>query len=270
MPTRDVAAEFDQISLVYDETREPLDPHTIDGLSRALRRAGTSSLLEVGVGTGRVAGPLTERGFDVTGLDASIGMLSKARAKGLPKLVRGSGYRLPFGDTTFDATLFVHVLHVLDAPESAVREAARVSRVGACALVHPRSNDGKDEVTPEDGPREILREILREQGFPTPPRANPRTKERELLGRLPPDSLEVLGECDVTESLRDRLDRLAKRGQRSLLTIPPEALRRAVEVARERVGDRTVTYRRVEALALWRPERWSADTAPGATSASLQ
>ena len=257
MPTREVAAQFDQISLVYDETRDPLDSETVDRLAEVLARVGVSSLLEVGVGTGRVAQPLVDRGIRVTGLDASRGMLAKARGKGLVRLIRGSGYRLPFPNDTFDATLFVHVLHVLDDPSAAVREGARVSRRGVFALVHPRREEGATPPRREEEPRRLVREALQEQGYTVAPRSSPWTKERDLLSQMPPDSIQVVGEKDVTESLRSRIDRMAKRGHRNLLSVPPEALRRAVEVARERVGDRTVTYHRVEALACWSPGRWS-------------
>jgi ubiquinone/menaquinone biosynthesis C-methylase UbiE len=265
MATKEVAAQFDQISEVYDATRDPLDGATVDGLSDVLRAAGVSSILEVGVGTGRVARPLLERGFAVAGIDASKGMLAKARAKGLPRLVRGSGYRLPFADGTFDATLFVHVLHVLDDQRAALREATRVGRQGAYALVHPRGERGATGGRREDEPRWVLRTILEEQGFTMPPRASPWAKEQDILTRLPPDSLRVLSESDVTESLRSRLDRLEKRGHRNLLTIPPEAMARAIATARERVGDRTVTYHRVESLATWRAGRF--DPAPTPPSA---
>jgi ubiquinone/menaquinone biosynthesis C-methylase UbiE len=257
MPTREVAAQFDQISLVYDETRDPLDPPTVDGLVKALRLRGAASVLEVGVGTGRVAKPLIDHGISVVGIDASRGMLARARAKGLPDLVRGSGYRLPFSEGTFDATLFVHVLHVLDDPSSAVREATRVSRVGAFALVHPRGTDGAGGAHRQDEPRHLVREILAEQGFPVSARSSPWTKERDFMTLHPPDATEIVSEKDVTESLRSRIDRLAKRGQRNLLDIPPEALSKAIELARERVGDRTVTYHRVESLASWSAGRWS-------------
>ena len=265
MPTREVAAQFDRISLVYDETRDPLDASTLDALAGELRRAGASSLLEVGVGTGRVAKPLSDRGVVVTGLDASRGMLAKARAKGLARLVRGSGYRLPFRDGAFDGALFVHVLHVLDDPVTAVREAARVSRVGAYALVHPRGEGAGVAARREDEPRRLLAEALREQGYATEPRASPWIKERDFLAVHPPDSLRVIGERDVTESLRARVDRLATRGHRNLLDVPPEVLARAVEVARERVGDRAVTYHRVEALAGWSPGSGSVAPATGST-----
>jgi ubiquinone/menaquinone biosynthesis C-methylase UbiE len=254
MPTREVAAQFDQISLVYDETRDPLDLPTIDGLAARLKSAGVSSILEVGVGTGRIAKPLSDRDLEITGVDASKGMLAKARDKGLPRLLRGSGYHLPFRDRSFDATLFVHVLHVLDDPMTAVREAARVSRVGTFALIHPHTDDDPARAARrENEPRRMVAEILREQGYPIPPRSSPWSKEREFLARHPPDSLLVLSEKDVTESLRSRVDRLEKGGHRNLLAIPPAALRQAIEIARERVGDGTTTYHRVEALARWGP-----------------
>jgi ubiquinone/menaquinone biosynthesis C-methylase UbiE len=265
MPTKEIAAEFDEISLVYDETRDPLDATTIEGLVGTLREVGAASVLEVGVGTGRVAKPLSERGIAVTGLDASRGMLTKARAKGLSRLVRGSAYRLPFPDGTFDSALFVHVLHVLDDPARAIREASRVGRRGTFALVHPpRRKDGED-TRREDEPRSLVREILREQGFPIPPRQSLWVKERDLLARFPPDGLVVVSEREVTELLRARIDRLAKRGHRNLLTIPPEALDRAIGVARERVGERTVTYTRVEALASWTTRRGETDPEPSPT-----
>ncbi|HTW39427.1 MAG TPA: methyltransferase domain-containing protein [Thermoplasmata archaeon] len=251
MPTREVAAEFDQISDVYDATREPLDAATIEGLALALHSAGARRILEVGIGTGRVAKPLLDRGFDITGVEPSRGMFAKARAKGIDRIVRGSGYRLPFADGAFDATLFVHVLHVLDDPMRAIHEAARVGRLGAFALVHPRSDDPSKPRT--EFPRHLVRDILAEQGYPMPPRSPPWVKERDLLTRFPPDRLQVVSETDVTESLRDRIDRLEKRGQRQLLKVPPEVVHRAIATARERVGDRTVTYHRVEALATWGP-----------------
>jgi len=250
MPTREVAREFDTISAVYDETREPLDGATVAGLGAALRSAGGTHVLEVGVGTGRVARPLLEAGFDVTGVDASAGMMAKARAKGVQRLVRGSAYRLPFPDSSFDVALFVHVLHVLDDPARALREAQRVARNGAFALVHPPRAAGED-LPREEHLRHLIRNALAEQGYPVPPRASPWTKERDLLERLPPRSLQVLSEREVTESLRERVDRLEKRGQRYLLSVPPEVMHRAVESVRREVGDRTVTYHRVEAVANW-------------------
>ncbi|HTW56042.1 MAG TPA: methyltransferase domain-containing protein [Thermoplasmata archaeon] len=262
-PTRQVAAEFDEISAVYDETRDPLAPKTLDALAAEFGRDGVRSLLEVGVGTGRIASPLAARGLAITGIDASRGMLARARAKGLGDLVRGSGYRLPFADETFDAALFVHVLHVLERPEEALREASRVTRFGVFALVHPRGAGWGSLDRTDGGARGALRGALEELGYPLPPRdTNPWSKERTLLTSVPPDDVRTIAETDVTISLRQRLDRLARRGQRHLLKVPPETLRRAIELARARVGDRTVTVHRVESLAIWSPGRWATAASP--------
>jgi ubiquinone/menaquinone biosynthesis C-methylase UbiE len=254
MSNREIATSFDQISRVYDETRDPLEPAAVDRIAQSLRKAGVRSILEIGVGTGRVARPLLDRGFEVTGADLSRGMLAHARSKGIGRLVRASGYRLPFEPRAFDATLMVHVLHMLERPAALLREARRVSRVGTFAIVNPRRDRPRRRWT--DGPpRHLLRRILAQQGYPLRRWPNLPRRERGVLARHPPDRLEVVDERDVTVSVASRLDRLAKRGQRGLLHVPPKVLQRAIAEARAQAGDRTFTSHRVLSLALWRADR---------------
>ncbi len=248
-----VSRDFDTLSSVYDETREPLEPETIRGLADFLHERGMHSLLEVGVGTGRVARPLVDHGLEVVGIDASRGMLGYAVRKGLPYLVRGDAYRLPFSDRTFDATLFVHVLHLLDRPDDGLREAARVARRGVLAVLDLPSSDRAGPSTPEEEPRRILREILTQAGYPDLLRAGPRLKEQEILRRHPAAEVRVLFDREVTEPLSKRIDRIEKRAYRHVLRIPPEVLAAAVAEARSRVGTRTVTHRRREAVVRWDP-----------------
>lgn len=244
---------FDEISRVYDATRDPVDSRTVERIVAALARHDMASLLEVGVGTGRMALPLSERGVAVTGLDASRGMLARARIKGLARLVRGSAYRLPFGDQTFDAALFVHVLHLLDDPRVALLEACRVARRGAVALVRPGRPGRGEALDPRLRPRRLVYESLARQGYPVPARASgpPHVRERRLLAEIPPDHLEVVREERVTEALARQLEICSVGASRWTLHVPPDVLRRAVEEARAAVGERTVTYFRVEALAFW-------------------
>jgi len=272
MAELDAAAAFDRISSVYDATRSPIDPETMDAIARHFTGRGISKILEVGVGTGRIALPLLERRFSVVGVDASAGMLARARAKGVPALVRGTAYRLPFRDGAVDATLFVHVLHVLDEPEAALREACRVGRSGATALVRPPLESGTDRVERNDfAPDRLVAEILAREGHPLPRRrGGPRVREGRLLRSLPPDELEIVSDRTVTEPLAERLAFIGARASRHFLDVPPELLARAVAEARERIGERTVTYRHVEALATWnRPPATRASTAEplGPTSA---
>ncbi|MEE2767846.1 MAG: class I SAM-dependent methyltransferase [Actinomycetota bacterium] len=51
------------------------------GVSDLVAETGNGPILELGVGTGRLALPLAERGLEVTGLDASSEMLDRLRAK---------------------------------------------------------------------------------------------------------------------------------------------------------------------------------------------
>ncbi len=253
MPLPDAARQFDQISPEYDATRPPLEPETVLGIVRVLRAHGVRDLLEVGVGTGRVAVPLADTGLRVTGVDAARGMLSRARAKGLSRLVRGSAYRLPFKEGAFDAAIFVHVLHVLDEPARAIAEAARAAPKGVYGLVRPGTGD-EPERAEGWGARRRVFEILRAQGYEVSGRGRgwPHRRERELLASFPPDELVVLADRTVTEPVARMLDMMARRASRHVLDVPPEALARAVEEVRREVGDRTFTFRRIEALAAWR------------------
>jgi ubiquinone/menaquinone biosynthesis C-methylase UbiE len=255
MTEPDVVAAFTQISPVYDATRAPLDDATIDTIAAKLHERNIVSVLEVGVGTGRIARPMSERGFEITGVDASPGMLAKARAKGVGRLVRGNAYQLPFRPGSVDTTLFVHVLHLLDDPVAALQEACRVGRQGATALVRPPRDDTESSgPKSENGPRRVVAEILAREGYPVPRRpgtGGPRRQESRLLRAVPPDRLEIVADRTETEPLARRLDMIEMGAARNFLDIPSEILRRAVAEARTQLGDRTVTYRRVEALATW-------------------
>lgn len=253
MPRNEIVEAFDQISTVYDTTRDPLDSVTVDAMAARLKERGIRSILEVGVGTGRVSAPLVARGFEMTGVDASRRMLSFARSKGLHRLIRGDAFRLPLPDEAFDTTLFVHVLHLLDRTSEALAEAKRVSRQGVTALVHPPDprRGGAADGSIHD-PRRIVYRYLAREGYPVSDRdGGPRGRERRLLNEIPPDELIVLSDREVTERLSKRLDMFARRGSRNTLSIPADVLHRATEAARAEIGDRMVTYRRIEALATW-------------------
>ncbi len=77
--------------------------------------------LEVGVGTGRFAAPLSV----AIGLDPSVVMMEAARRRGVG-CVRGIAERLPFRGGAFDLVLMVTVDFLLSDKAAAFREAARV------------------------------------------------------------------------------------------------------------------------------------------------
>jgi ubiquinone/menaquinone biosynthesis C-methylase UbiE len=148
---------FDRVADVYDETRGH-PPEVAAAISDSLCAAlpPAARLLEVGVGTGRIARPLIERGIRITGLDLSPKMLAHLTAAlpagvSSPGLVIGDGCRLPFENASFQAALFVHIFHLLPDWREAVAEARRVLQPGGL-LIH-----GGEERQP-DGPQEQIRD----------------------------------------------------------------------------------------------------------------
>jgi ubiquinone/menaquinone biosynthesis C-methylase UbiE len=145
---------YDLAAERYDAIKK-FDPDTESAfvawpLRRRLKGQGMPLVLDVATGTGRL--PfflLSEPEFNgrVVGLDASEGMLVRARNKLAPfgdraALVRQSAQALPFADTTFSAVTCLEALEFLPDERSALREMARVLRPGGVLLVTRRQ--GRD------------------------------------------------------------------------------------------------------------------------------
>lgn len=87
------------------ETRDPEQTELeVDFVSSQIRPSGR--VLDLPCGTGRVAVPLSQRGFDVAGLDISEAVLAVAR-RAAPDLDlrQGDMRELPWPDSSFDAVL---------------------------------------------------------------------------------------------------------------------------------------------------------------------
>lgn len=68
----------DHIADIYDEFYGAYDPASIELLAEL---AGEGPALELGIGTGRIALPLIDKGVHVEGIDASQAMLTKLKSK---------------------------------------------------------------------------------------------------------------------------------------------------------------------------------------------
>ncbi|MCA0423919.1 MAG: metalloregulator ArsR/SmtB family transcription factor [Proteobacteria bacterium] len=99
------------------------------------------ALLDIGTGTGRMLELLAPKAARATGIDASPAMLAVARANleraGLRnvQLRQGDVYALNPGETGFSLIIIHQVLHFLDDPARAVREAARLLAPGGRLLI---------------------------------------------------------------------------------------------------------------------------------------
>ena len=70
----------DAIADVYDDWY-PMDAEGEAAVEFLHEMSGGGAVLELGVGTGKLAIPLAERGLDVHGVDASPAMIERLRAK---------------------------------------------------------------------------------------------------------------------------------------------------------------------------------------------
>ena len=136
-------AFFARLAPEWDRLRSLHAPeHAVEAaVLEALGPRPIRSLVDLGTGTGRMLQVLGPRAARAVGLDASHAMLSVARANleraGLSRveLRQGDIHAPPFGRGSFDLVVVHQVLHYLDDPARALREAARLVAPGGRLLV---------------------------------------------------------------------------------------------------------------------------------------
>jgi len=111
----------------YDQNR-PAYLSELEALKEALPADGVG--LEIGVGTGRFAGPL---GIE-WGIDPAREMLLRARERGL-RGIQGTGEWLPFNSRSFEYVVMVTVLCFLSYPDRVIEEAHRVLKEGGRLII---------------------------------------------------------------------------------------------------------------------------------------
>jgi demethylmenaquinone methyltransferase/2-methoxy-6-polyprenyl-1,4-benzoquinol methylase/ArsR family transcriptional regulator len=115
-------------------------------------KAPIYNLLDLGTGTGRMLELLAPLAARAVGMDQSPQMLALARAR-LEKadlrnvqLRQGDIYALPFERDTYDLIIIHQVLHYLDDPARAVREAARALRPSGRLLIVDFAPHGEENL----------------------------------------------------------------------------------------------------------------------------
>ncbi|GAI45199.1 unnamed protein product, partial [marine sediment metagenome] len=127
---------FDPMVQLYDETRvfdTGCFDSALDFLTKRFPPSTFSKLFEPGIGTGRIAIPLAERGYQVTGVDISDEMLEflNERLLQMKQPLPISSHKmdvlkLPFPDAVFDIAIAVHLLYFIQQWKKAVSEILRV------------------------------------------------------------------------------------------------------------------------------------------------
>jgi len=132
---------FNSIAHIYDKTRA-LPEHVMKCLLKTLtdELSGYRTILDAGVGTGRFAKPLQESGFEVFGIDIANKMIRRATERGVSNLFLGDICFLPFKENSFDATVCIHVLHLVSEWKTALLEICRVTRRVMVSMNYAREN----------------------------------------------------------------------------------------------------------------------------------
>lgn len=133
---------YDHISTIYDAVRQA----DVDLVAHLIREGGlsnTSVVLDIGCGTGNYADQLQRAtAAQVYGLDASAGMLDKARQKN-PHLILqlGDAEQLSFEADTFDFVYMTDVIHHIPHIDALFAGISRVLKSGGKVCIVTQSHD---------------------------------------------------------------------------------------------------------------------------------
>ena len=136
---------FNRLSPYYDRFMKLFFPIGETGREKIVEKLTTGTLLDVACGTGTLLAMAREKGLKCYGVDLSGGMLAQAQRK-VPnaEFQRGSFYRLPYAEGSFDQVVATNALSgdAIDAGE-ALREMVRVCKTGGRIYIAewPKTDD---------------------------------------------------------------------------------------------------------------------------------
>jgi ubiquinone/menaquinone biosynthesis C-methylase UbiE len=240
---RQPLTSFDRVAHCYDETRgiPPDAERAIAGALAAIIRAATPRprVLEVGIGTGRIAVPLAAAGLRVTGIDIAPKMLAVLRAKRTDiDIMLGEAAHPPLRDATFDALLFVHVLHLVPDATATLRATIPLVRPGG-VVIHAGD---QGHVALRAQAEELIRRAAAEvagidlSGWDVHLRAR-QLAERFLRGCCADVGTVVLARWTTRSRGRTMLERLQRKDFSSSWKIPDAALPAVIERVRPRLAE---------------------------------
>lgn len=224
--THPQSLSFDRAAGFYDQTRGFPAGMSERVAATAVELLGANTqVLEIGVGTGRIAKPLLAAGVQVTGIDLSRSMMNRLRGTlgdlPTPALLEGDITRLPFANGAFDAVIGVHILHLVSGWQMVLDEALRVMRAGGAILL------GRNTHRPNDAQaiRIQLGDLMEKHGVK---RSNMGVREddveQELLRRGAKVITRETAPIVTQGSVAEEIDAIANRIWSSTWAIPDDVM----------------------------------------------
>lgn len=143
-----MSISFDRIADRYDATRgfpEGVSAEIGAAFQRHIALPNAARLIEIGIGTGRIALPLAAQGYRYSGVDISPKMMQRLRQRITPDmtidLIRADATALPLRNASYDAGIATHVFHLIAAWPQAIAELRRVIRPGGLFALGFNQND---------------------------------------------------------------------------------------------------------------------------------
>jgi ubiquinone/menaquinone biosynthesis C-methylase UbiE len=249
-----MAVSFDRLASVYDATRwSSVLPEIMEKLLNAMKElvAGCRTILDVGIRTGRFAEYFNDSGFNVVGIDVSLGMMAKAREKGLRNLVQADAQHLPFRDAIFDGAIMIHVLHLVRDWVQVVGDVSRVTSKVIVAEVE--GGEGFD-------PRSRYVEIRKEMGYPLD-RFN--DGEAGLRRAIPPAIVKLVADYWTEADVHEEIESFDKRRSSVSWDVPVEVNGRIIQRLHSENPKKTIRRREIVEVVGWDPAQLQKATGRG-------
>ncbi len=241
-----MAVSFDTVASIYDATRwagvpAPIMEKMLNTMKDALKDCPL--ILDVGIGTGRFAQYFNDSGFTVIGVDVSLPMMRQAREKGVRSLVRADAHHLPFRDQSFDASIMIHVLHLVRDWVQVIHEIGRVTR----KILLSEAGDVQGFSA-----RQRYLELRKEMGYPLN-RLN--DGEFGLRKLVPPVSVTSAGDYWTDVKTGEEIDSFDKRKSSVSWDLPEAVHRRIIQRLHAEYEGRIVRRHDIVEVVGWDPSR---------------
>jgi SAM-dependent methyltransferase len=241
------SVSFDRVADRYDSTRG-YPPAVSERIAAGLMRLGPapagSSVLEIGIGTGRIALPLLAHGVNLTGVDISPRMMEQLRHKydalraaesdlpwGALTVDLFDMTVLPYGEDSFDAAVAVHVLHLVPEWRSALDEVLRVVKPGGAFLL---GQDIHADASVGARMQDRWHDLVASLGYParTVGAKGFTAIVEELRGRGLDVAETVLATWETQQTPRDALEYVAERTWSRTWSVPDEPFAESIRQLR--------------------------------------